>query len=108
MGLRALAFDLEPERRFDQRIDVGTREIEIGEDVATMQTGRRDARGGVVDPGEDLTARSSRVVVTDDRLHHPVAPQATIEQSVCRSTAFCRWSRFSAWSKMIERGPSAT
>ena len=68
-GCAALPLDLEPERGFDQGIDVGTREIEVGEDVAAMQTGRGDARGRVVDPGEDLTARPGCVVAVDDCLH---------------------------------------
>ena len=55
--LRPLPLDLEPERGFDQCIDVGTREVEVGEDAAAVQTGSGDARRGVVDPGKDLTAR---------------------------------------------------
>ncbi len=72
--LRPLTLDLEPERGFDQGIDVGARQIEVGEDAAAVQTGRRDARGRVVDPGKDLTARPGCVVAVDDRLHRSVAP----------------------------------
>ena len=72
--LRPLALDLEPERGFDQGIDVGARQIEVGEDAAAAQTGSGDARRRVVDPGKDLTARPGCVVAVDRRLHRVVAP----------------------------------
>ena len=72
--LRSLALDLEPERGFDQGIDVGARQVEVREDAAAVQTGRGDARGGVVDPGEDLTACPGCVVAVDERLHRFATP----------------------------------
>ena len=72
--LRPLPLELEPERGFDQRIDVAAGEVQIGEDAAAVQTRSSEARGGVVDPGIGLLARSSCVVAVDDCLHSFAAP----------------------------------
>ena len=74
MRLRPLPLDLEPERGFDQGIDIGARQVKVGEDAAAVQTGSSEARGGVIDPGENLTACPGCVVAVDERLHRFCTP----------------------------------
>ena len=45
MRLHPLPLDLEPERSFNERVDVGARKIEVGENAAAVQTGSCNARG---------------------------------------------------------------